>query len=154
MIVPINVGEVTSAVVQMFEEHPDIGQSNVTVERSTEPTEDPGTEGWVGVFKGSVTFPPRTLGYGSGYREQIIRLAASVRMSGFETGEDGETALENLVQKVVSCLLSDCTLRGTVLELSEDFEVQYPTLNSKEEEFLQVANVFFEAIARVQFVEG
>jgi hypothetical protein len=153
VITPINVGDVTAALVAMLEEHPMIGNAGVTVDRSTEPPEDPGTSGYVGVFKGSMRFVPKTLGRGTGYREQNIRLALSIRMSGFEDGEEGEIALENLVVQVVSCLLSDTTLRGTVDNLGNDFEVQYPLLKDKEDEFLQIANVFFEGLTNVRISE-
>lgn len=153
MITPVNVGDVTGAVMEMLSQHSEIGNLGVTVDRSTEPPEDPGTEGYVGVFKGSVSFPPRVLGRGSGYRDQRIRLALSVRMSGFNDGEEGEIALEKLLTSVISCILSDCTLRGTVDEIGPDFEVQYPLLKDKEDEFLQIANVFFEALSNVKISE-
>lgn len=150
MIIPVNIADVTSAVLAMLNEHPQIGNLGVTVERSAEPPDDPGTEGYVGLFKGSVRFEPRVLGHGSGYRQQRIRLALSVRMSGYESGEECEIALENLLTNVISCILSDSTLRGTVDEIGQDFEVQYPLLRDKEEEFLQIANIFFEAITTVR----
>lgn len=155
-IQPVNIGSVTDAIRDMLLQHPEIGNVGVTVERSAEPPEDPGPEGYIGIYKGRVSFPPRVIGRGPGYRDQTIRLALSIRMSGYEDGDECETALENLLQNVVSCLLSDTSLRGTVDNIGEVFEIQYDTqvvIKDKDEEYLQIANLFFDALTTVNITE-
>lgn len=153
---PINIGDITKAVQLMLIQHPDIGNVGVTVERSCEPSDDPGTEGYIGIYKGRASFSPRTIGVAPGFRNQDVRLALSIRMSGYEDGEECEEALEDLLQSTVSCLLSDTSLRGTVDNIGETFEIQYLTdviVKDKDEIYLQVANLFFEAQTTVNVTE-
>lgn len=154
MIIPTNVGQVSRAIQAMLNDHPSIGNEGVTIERSVEPPDDPGCEGYIGIYKGRCSLPIRTLGMGSGFRDHNLRFCLSVRMSGYEDGEECETALEDLLQHTVSCLLSDTSLRGTVENIGV-FEVEYDTvvINEKEKEYLQVANVFFEALSIVTVTE-
>lgn len=154
MIVPINVSDISAAVQAMLNQHPNIGNLNVQVERCAEPPEIPGPEGWIGIYKGLVEYPSRTLGMGTGYRQQRVKMAMQVRMSNYESGEECEVALENLLQQCLSCLLSDPSLRGTVDTLDTDLAVQYPSFEKGEDVWVQHANIFFTGVVNVNFVEG
>lgn len=149
MITPTNVSDVTGAVLAMLNEHPSVGNLGVLVERSAEPPEIPGPEGWIGIYKSSIEYPSRTLGMGSGFRQQRIKLVLHVKMSNYNSGEDCEVALEALLQQCVSCLLSDTSLRGTVDVLDTDLQVQYPSFDRNEQVWVQPANIFFTGLVNV-----
>jgi hypothetical protein len=153
MILPTNVSDICAAVKQMLLEHPNIGNLNVAVERAAEPPEIPGIEGWVGVYKGTIQYPSRTLGMGAGFRQQRVKLALHVLMSNYESGEECEVALEGLLQNCVSCLLSDTSLRGTVEVLDTDFEVQYPDFIRGDNVWIQSASIFFIGLVNVSWSE-
>lgn len=154
MILPINVSEISAAVEDMLTEHPNIGNVGVLVERSAEPPEIPGPEGWVGIYKGLIEYPSRTLGMGTGLRQQRVKMALHVRMSNYDSGKDCEIALEALLQQCISCLLSDTSLRGQVDTLDTDLTVQYPSFDKGEEVWVQHANVFFTGVVNVTVTEG
>jgi hypothetical protein len=154
IIIPVNIGDVTSAVLEMLQTHPQIGLAGVEVVRSEEPPEQAGPEGFVGIYRGRVRYNSRTLGMGQGYRRQRIELAVHVRMTHYGSGEECETSLENLVTQVLSCILSDESLKGTVDVLDEEIEVQYPTPQRGEEVYLQSANIFFNGVVNVNVQEG
>jgi len=155
IIKAVDVGEVTRAILQMLNDHPAIGNSNVAIERSGEPPDDPGPFGWVGIYRSQASFNPRALGYGSGYRDHKIRLCVHVRMSNLDSPEGCEDDIETLIANIVGTILSDETLKGTVDNLAPEFTVQYQKQQiepDKDEDayWIQVANIFFEAETTVK----
>lgn len=152
MIEPLNASEVTKAVVVMLHDAATVGGEGVRVERSEEWDTQPETKGWVGVYRESQRFPPRVLGMGSGFREQRVGLVALIRESNHASGADCEDALELLLQRVVSVLLSDPTLRGTVHNLADEFEVRYDKYDKVGGVFVQTAALFFTGVVQVRHV--
>lgn len=101
-----------------------VGGDGVQIERYEEITKTPGAKGWACIYRARVDYPPRTLGMGSGYRNQAIRLFAIAAESDPSSGEEAGQRLDALVQKLVGTLLSDPSLKGTVQTLDE-FSVDY-----------------------------
>lgn len=154
-IQPVNVATVVAALMAMLANHPDIGLKGITIEACAEPPEDPGSEGYIGIYKGPNKFVPRVLGQGTGYRDQFISLAIHIRMSGYDDPQECNDALEEIVTNVLSALLSDCTIGGTVDNIAPNMEVQYPTIliDKKDKEYVQIANIFFDLETQVAIVE-
>lgn len=149
MILPTDVSEITRAIEAMLLEHPQIGNLGTAIERSAEPPEQPGTEGWIGIFKTGIEYPSRTLGMGSGFRQQRIGIALHVLMSHYGSGAECEESLELLLQRVISCLLSDTSLRGLVDVLDSDMKILYPSFERFENIWVQAANVFITGLVNV-----
>lgn len=147
MIQPVNVSDITRAIVAMLSDDLRIGQAGVRVERSEQFDAD--TNDYVGVYRNSQRFPPRTLGMGTGYRRQDVELVAIVRACNHSSGADCEDRLEEMVQDFVRVLLSDPSLRGTVDNLGEEFEVKYDSYDQKGGMWVQKAVVFFTCNLRV-----
>lgn len=147
VIVPTNVSEITSAIEGMLNDATDVGQVGVLIERSAEERLTPTAHGWVGIYRDSISYPPRTLGMGSGYRMQEIRLFLTLQETDPTSGDECEDRLEALLQKVVGVLLSDPSLRGTVSTL-DAFTVTYRAFKG-DYGFMQMAQVAFTGLIPV-----
>lgn len=146
---PTNVSEVTQALAAMLLEHPEIGNLGTVIERSAEPPDQPGPEGWIGIFKSGIEYPSRTLGMGNGFRQQRIGLAMHVMMSNLDSGEACEDSLELLLQRTLSCILSDTSLRGFVDVLDSDLQIRYPSFDKLENIWVQTADIFLTGLVNV-----
>lgn len=147
VIAPTNVADITQAIELMLNEAATIGQAGVIVERSAEERETPTAHGWVGIYRDGISYPPRTLGMGSGYRHQEIRLYLLVQETDMSSGDECEDRLEALLQKVVGVLLSDTSLRGTVQTL-DAFTVTYRAFRG-DYGFMQMARIDFTGLIPV-----
>lgn len=134
----------------MWDDDPDIGGAGVEVDRYEELSATPGAHGWACIYRERVDYPARTLGMGSGYRNQLIRLFAFVRESDPTSGEECGQRLDALLQKLVSSLLSDPSLKGTVQTLDE-FSVIYFDYQKQDTTgmYLQTAQLNFTGVIPV-----
>jgi hypothetical protein len=147
VIVPTDVSTITQALQQMLDDAIDIGQAGVMVERSAPENFTPTAQGWVGIYRDGISYPPRALGMGSGYRMQEIRLYLIVQESDPTSGEECEDRLERLLQKVVGVVLSDPSLKGTVSTL-DAFSVRYEAFKG-DAGFMQMARIDFTGLIPV-----
>jgi hypothetical protein len=146
----VNVSTITRAVLEMLRDDLVIGGKGVQVERATSWDFPPGANGWVGVYRRNVRYPPRALGMTQGFREQRTSILVLVRESNYESGEACEDALEDLLQRVMSTLLNDHSLKGTVDTLGEEIVVTYDAYEKSEEgPWVQTAFIQFEGLVRV-----
>lgn len=150
-VIPVNVGDVMDALAAQIEAHPAVQEEDVTKVERCEPV--PETEDrcpWIGLFRVKVSFTPRTLGAGAGFRRQLIRIAVGIAQSDPTSGAECEERLEKLVTAVVGAILSDPSIGGTVSTLAEDFELVYPAYQKLEDQpYVQLAYLEFTAIAQV-----
>lgn len=151
IISPVNVNVITAAVKDMWLEDPDLGVAGVQIERYEELTKAPGTHGWACIYRERVDRPPRTLGMGAGYRQELVRLFAMACESDPSSGEECGQRLDLLLQKLVKTLLNDPSLRGTVQNLADDFSTVYfdYSRNEKTGMYLQYAQLNFTGIIPV-----
>lgn len=147
VIVPANVADITQAIEAMLNDSPDVGQAGVLVERSAEERLTPTLHGWVGIYRDGVDYPPRTLGFGAGMRNQLIRLYLVVQETDPTSGDECEDRLEALKQKVVGVLLSDPSLRGTVATL-DAFTDTYRAFKG-DAGFMQMVRIDFTGVIPV-----
>jgi hypothetical protein len=147
VIVPTVVSTITQALQQMLEDATDIGQAGVLVERSAPENLTPTLHGWVGIYRDGISYPARTLGFGSGMRMQEIRLYLLIQESDPTSGEECEDRLELLLQKVVGVVLSDPSLKGTVNTL-DAFSVRYEAFKG-DAGFMQMARIDFTGLIPV-----
>lgn len=131
----------------MLNDAPEVGGADVDIDRSCEEKLTPTAHGWVGIYRDGIQYPLRTLGMGSGYRMQQIRLYLLVQESDPTSGSECEDRLERLLQKVVGVLLSDPSLKGTVNTL-DDFSVSYRGFIN-DGMYLQMARIDFTGLIPV-----
>lgn len=147
VIAPTNIAQITQAIEQMLNDSIEIGQAGVIVERSSEERLTPTLHGWVGIYRDGIDYPPRTLGFGAGMRNQLIRLYLLIQESDPTAGDECEDRLETLLQKVVGVLLSDPSLKGTVNTL-DAFTVTYRGFKG-DSGYMQMARVDFTGVIPV-----
>lgn len=140
-----DVHEVTEAVELTLREDSALIELGLEVEVAEPINEDPNRCPWVGVYRQGIRYPSRTLGAGSGYRQQRIALVLVVQHSNLNNGAECSRELEDLIKKVMSALLSDESLRGKV-DILDEVEVSYTNYNFDKE------NGYFMQTAAVQFV--
>jgi hypothetical protein len=146
-ITPIDVSAVTRALVAMLSADSRLEQA--TIERSAELNEIPGRCPWIGVYRSGVEYPLRTLGMGSGWRQQRLNLMVFVQHADGTSGEECEDRLEGLIVDVIGVLLSDPTLGNTVDTLDE-FSVTYLDYSQTDSGYMQTAGIYFTAITSVR----
>ena len=77
---------------------------------------------WIGVYRGSVEYSPRALGYNNWEVAHSIRVVAQEKS--LITGSDCEQKLEDLVQKIITAVSSDKTIGNTV-DMCNSIGVEY-----------------------------
>jgi hypothetical protein len=142
IVVP-DVSKITKAVHEQLSACPSL--ADVPVERSADRNMDPNACPWIGIYRLTVQYAQRVLGYGGGIRDQRTRLLLLIQASDQSSGEACEEALEALVKEVVGALLSDTTLRGTVGTI-EEFDVDYAAYEREGNVFMQTAALQFVAV--------
>ena len=146
-IVPVSVSAVTQAVEARLRVDPRF--KDVTLARSEEINEIPAACPWVGVYRADCQFPTRTLGAGPGYRHQRISVVLLAQESDPGSGAACEDRLNELVNMLVSSLLSEPTLGGVVHTI-DDFSVRYPDYRRVDDDvYMQTAMILFTAITTV-----
>lgn len=113
---------------------------NPRIERAAPINRDPSRCPWVGVYPTRSLFPQRTLGLGGGYRGQENEIIVICQASHPNDPAACQDRLGLLVQSAVDALLSDPTLKGTVLTLG-DFEVVLDSYEKVDDTILQSATV-------------
>ena len=117
-ILPVSVSVVTKAVERRLQL--DERLADVNIERSAEINEIPSRCPWVGIYRAECAFPHRALGTGiAGWRGQRVNVAILAQDSDPKAGDACEDRVNELVDKVLSALLSDTTLGGAVQALDE-----------------------------------
>jgi hypothetical protein len=121
---------------------------NLTVMRS-EPLPENGSDcPWAGVYKVGTAFPERTLGMGSGYREQRSQFVIAVAASDLTSGEECADELDRVIKGVVAVLLTDQTIRGMCHMLTE-MSVRYEGYTKSDDWYMQFGFISFTAVTRV-----
>jgi len=147
IVTTVNVATITNALVQLLRNWPAL--QNVTVGRAEELNETPGACPWIGVYRDNVEYIIKTLGYGSGMRDQRVVLVAVAQESDGVSGERCEDRLEALLREMVSAILSDVTIGGSV-RVIEDLSVRYADYRKEGGSYMQTAAVYLTAVTTVQ----
>lgn len=139
----VNVAQITARVKAQLEAYPDL--EGVTIQRSEDQNAHKDSAPLVGVYRLSVQYQQRVLGFGAGVRDQRVRLLVLMTESDLSSGEACEEKLETLIQKVTSAILSDTTLGGQVNTV-EDFDVSYESYEVVSNLYTQTAALQFVAV--------
>ena len=110
----MNLSIITKALAKQLDEDPDVAafMGGRAVVRDEPVNESPNVPPWIGVYKGKVTFEPRTLGYNSDEAMPSPRVV--VQAASMKSGEDCGDKLESYVNTVIAAIRSDKTIGGTV----------------------------------------
>jgi hypothetical protein len=142
----LRVSDTTTAIVARL--RGDARLDGVAVSRASEVNERPSGCPWVGVYRVEQRFTPRTVGAGSGFMTHNIDFVIILQAAGGNSGEDCEDMLEQLVSNVVSTLLEDTSLGGTVLMVN-NLTVRYQDYSRVDDVYMQTAALYLTAETRV-----
>ena len=85
---------------------------------------DPDIVPWMGIYRGKVTYTPRTLGVNASSWEATPQVRIIVQATSFKSGEDCELLLEDYVEKTIDAIWADPTIGNTV-DMLVGYEVEY-----------------------------
>lgn len=142
----VNVSVVTNGIVEMLKQWPAL--ANATISRSEEINETAGGCPWIGVYRDNVDYVIKTVGYGSGMRDQRMNLVVLVQEADGVSGEKCEDRLEALLREVISAILSDVTLGGTA-RVVDELTVRYSDYRKEGGSFMQTAAIYLTAVTVV-----
>lgn len=143
----INVALVTQATTDLLKN--DSTLQGVRIERAAVWDKEHDYQGFIGVYRESVRYPPRALGAGGGNRRQEVTLVLMFKQANVSSGADCEDELELLIQRAMSVLLNDNSFGGTVDTLSEEISIQYESYDADDSVFTQKAIAVITGIVNV-----
>lgn len=128
-IVPINVATVARTLQDILSHSVEPKLEYVPVTRGSPPDDSAiMSGGWIGIYPESINYQPRTVGVGGGFMQYELRINVVLRFMHTHDPEVLEDSLEDLVQAVVSVVLTNFTLSGTV-EATSLGQVRYADYN-------------------------
>jgi hypothetical protein len=130
-ITPTNVASIAASIQDLLQKWP--GLQDVTITRGEFVNQNPDSAPWIGIYPLGIQYPIRSLGLGSGFRKQQISFAVVTQAQTAPSDDGGAScmdALEDLNQKVISCILSNDSLGGFVTAL-DNFSVQYASAKTQ-----------------------
>lgn len=118
----INVSDVTRTIVKILTESPTLLDVK-SVERGEYVNMDSARSPWIGVYRTEIAYAPHTLGSHSRSWLATLTIKMIVQVHDAD-GLKAEDALEELIQRIMSVLLEDLTLREYV-QMLNSMRVQY-----------------------------
>lgn len=120
----INFNEITNAIKSILEGN--LAVREFTNGRNIVQGEvinyDPNQTPWIGIYRGSVNYEPRTLGSDNNW-EGFPSVKIIVQATDIKSASRCEAALEGYVKIVIDAMLEDTTLKGTV-DIITSFDVE------------------------------
>lgn len=140
-----DVYAITEAIETTLKENADLTDLELEIEVGEQVNEDVNRCPWAGIYRQGIRYPSRTLGAGSGYRQQRIGIVIVLQHADTSSGRQCSQRLEDLIKKTMSALLSDESLRGLV-DILDEVDISYTNYNFDSD------NGYFMQTAAVQFV--
>ena len=146
-LVPTNISDMIGKIETLFKQ--DSAFEHVVVHRGEPINENPAFCPWLGIYGVDIRYPPRAVGYGTGYRYQYANLLVIAQVIGVD-GVSAELSREELVQNVLRVLFSNATLEGLAQGLGEDVDVVYPDYRRTDRGYMQTAAIYFSLIGAIR----
>lgn len=139
----INLATITTALAAQLNADAAVSThlNGRVVERTEPVNEDAGHVPWICVYRGKANARPRTLGLGAKYWQVIPTLRILVQESSVSKGRAGAGAqtddkLEAVVSDVITAVLADTSIQGTVDMVTEiDWDYLYLEPTRKNQAF-------------------
>lgn len=141
-----NIADIKDALEAQISQHPDLTSLDVTVEVHEPVPVDTGKHPWVGIFSEGQDLLTRVLGGGMGNRKQNVDWMVFCAESSANSGKEAGQKLDKLMQLVLQAILSDWSIRGTVLGIDERMTTSYLDFRVKETNFTQVGMIRFTTL--------
>lgn len=131
----ISVYAISEAITAQLRDYPAVGEIGFQeIVQGDFVNEDPARTPWMGIYRDSMNYSPRTLGRGARNWEGELKFKIVIQASSTKDGQDCELLLEGYVQTVMEALLSDTTLGGKV-DILNGFNVEYSYRDSDQQSF-------------------
>lgn len=121
----IDQSKITAALQGMLNDSRDVSAFlSQPVDRNEYINQDPNRCPWIGVYRGHVSYTPRTLGRHSATWKATISPVIVMQHVNWESPETCESEMEGYIEKVMSAVWADPTLGNTV-DMLTGFEIAY-----------------------------
>jgi len=127
-----NMSTITKAVETVLNN--DQNFENYTICRGEKVNEDPANCPWIGIYRRSQKYDPRTLGRGVGHRSFEGVVYIIVQETSLKDGSECEDLLDEAVQKVVNAVLTDPQFRSNV-DMTNGLVIDYSYDSTSDEEY-------------------
>ena len=142
----LNVGNVTRALQQLLRDDLEIaarGVRSADIEIAEIVNESIDRTPWIGIYKGSVGYAPRTLGAHAASWQAAPQPRVIVQAGGLQGGAETEILLEDLIRDVMRVVFDSLTLNDTV-DMVTGVNVEYRFIEADmESSYLQTAILTF-----------
>lgn len=128
-----NIGDITEAIKVLLEDVSYFSDNNFTIERGTPPVTDPNFMPWIGIYRDSVKYNPRSLGIArvntdtdnwSGLIRVVIMVKDHEVPNLEDAGADLEDAIELHIKNILDTVVGSRTLSDNVEDI-KSIEVSY-----------------------------
>jgi hypothetical protein len=137
-ILTANVAEMLQAVRDLLKDYQGIQDIGAKVDLAEPSNDDPSRCPLIQIFPVRSSFASRALGMGAGYRAQDNEFFVQFQQTHANDGDACFALLGELVQAGTSAMLTDPTLKGTVLTIG-DFAVEFPGVLKTNDAIMQTA---------------
>lgn len=121
----INVGAIAKALQLQIQNDFEVSSFlKSEVVRGDYINEDPNNTPWIGVYRGTVRYVPRTLGVSARNWEPSPEIRVVIQDTNFISAENCEDALEEHIKLVIDAIFKDTTIGGTV-DMINEINVEY-----------------------------
>lgn len=129
--VPINMSRIAQLLEQVLVD--DTRTASAEISRSETVNNDPqrASKGWIGIYRSNIKYDPRTLGRGGSNYKGELTIFIVCQKTSMDSGADAEEELEELIGNVLSVILDNTEIRGSIGMLNA-FEVVYSYNRTKE----------------------
>lgn len=135
-----DVAAVGVAIEALLKDSQAVQDIDPNIELAEPINEDPSRCPWVGIYPARCSFPPRSAGFGAGFRYQNPEFFVVCQQ---QHANDGRACLEllgELVKAVTGAILSDFSLKGTV-QMTTDFDVEFSGYQKVNDAIMQTATI-------------
>jgi hypothetical protein len=140
----IDLSKITKAVQEMLES----SLVGYVIVRNEPRNEDPNVaasgKGWIGIYRGSNNYSPRTTG--SRPWGAVVEVIVEVQTASMRSGEEAEDRLQAAEQEVMNVLDADKKLKETV-DMTVGYEINYD-INASSQMYYQAAIITVKAEVR------
>lgn len=143
----INVSTITTALKTLLDSNATIAAWPLAmpVVRGDYINEDAGLTPWIGIYRGEINLEPRTLGMTPNNLEATALIKIVVQQSSADSSSACETLLEGRVHDVLSAIMSDTSIGGTV-DMVNRFKVSHGYIETESTSlYFQTAIIELEA---------
>lgn len=144
----LNFSVITSALQATLEADADLSAAGFKIEVGDYVNTDPNRAPWLGIYRTSIQYDPRTCGRSDSSWQGIITLRLIIQATHMQSGAACEARLEGYIKNVLDAVWADETWQATV-DMVTGLDVEYSYKEDEQQSiYFQWAMVTVKADAR------